>query len=127
MRTERPRQRSVLLPRMAIEAAERHSQQSHTTLHSLILLTTWSAFEAMVVDICTSTLQDDRHLLKTKPFEKTTLRHPNADRHPSGHHPGATKAIEHQPTPPGADPHQPGARGTWPKQQKFARYGGASF
>jgi hypothetical protein len=58
---------------MAIATAGKHSLQGHTTLHSLILLATWSAFESMVVDICVSALQAEPQLLESKPFEKAKL------------------------------------------------------
>jgi hypothetical protein len=56
-----------------VAGARRHKEANHAVLHSLAVIASWAALEALITDLCGAMLQMEPGLVETKPFQKVTL------------------------------------------------------
>jgi hypothetical protein len=61
-----------------VAGARRHKEANHEVLHSLAVIASWAALEALITDLCRAMLQIEPGLVETEPFQKvrsvTTMR-----------------------------------------------------
>jgi hypothetical protein len=61
-----------------VAGARRHKEANHEVLHSLAVIASWAALEALITDLCRAMLQIEPGLVETQPFQKvrsvTTMR-----------------------------------------------------
>jgi hypothetical protein len=56
-----------------VAGARRHKEANHEVLHTLAVIASWAALEALITDLCGAMLQMEPALVETGPFQKVTL------------------------------------------------------